>query len=196
MTAYPPAPWQMHAQLWLSLFRVPAAQGRPGGVHGVALVRYDDPSPLTYGELLVARPVTSPGTGVTIDQIWVDSAASMAGGRELWAIPKELCDFDQESVRTGPLSRTTWRASLGRRPIVEAAFSDLSGAAPRLPFRATTFQPGIDGGPDRTARMVGSSRTLPCRARWSFASDGPLGWLAGRRPLASFRMLDATISFG
>ena len=196
MAAYPPAPWQMHAQLWLSLFRVPAAEGRPGGVHGVALVRYDDPSPLTYGELLVARPVTTPVKGVTIDQIWVDSAASMAGGRELWAIPKELCDFDRESVRNGPLTRTTWQASLAQQPIVEATFSDVSRVALRLPFRGATWQPGLDGGPDRTARLSGSSRTLPCRARWSFAPDGPLGRLAGRRPLASFRMLDVEMTFG
>lgn len=198
---YPPAPWRMHAQMWLSLFRVPgpaglAAGGRPGGTHGVALVRYDEPSPLTYHELLVAHPVRSPVKGVSIDQIWVDSAASMAGGRELWAIPKELCDFDAESVRTGPVTRTTWSATLGQQPIVEASFADLSRAAPRLPFKGATWQPGIDGGPDRTARLTGSSRTLPCRARWDFAPDGPLGWLAGRRPVASFRMLDAQMTFG
>jgi hypothetical protein len=167
---YPPAPWRMHAQMWLSLFRVPgpaglAAGGRPGGTYGVALVRYDEPSPLTYHELLVAHPVRSPVKGVSIDQIWVDSAASMAGGRELWAIPKELCDFDAESVRTGPVTRTTWSATLGQQPIVEASFADLSRAAPRLPFKGATWQPGIDGGPDRTARLTGSSRTRCPAAR-------------------------------
>jgi len=196
VTSYPPAPWRMHGQLWLSLFRVPAGDGRPGGLHGVALVRYDDPSPLTYGELLVARPVTTPVRAVTIDQIWVDSAASMAGGRELWAIPKELCDVDVESVRTGPLTRTTWRATRGRRPIAGASFSDLSRVAPRLPFRGGTWQPGLDGGPERTARVAGSSRTLPCRAQWDFAPDGPLGRFAGRRPLASFRMVDVSMTIG
>ena len=93
---YPAAPWDMHGQLWLSLFRVAHAvdELRPAGVYGVALVRYEDPSPLTYGELLVAHTVKKPVKGVTITDIWVDSPASVAGGRELWAIPKGLCEFD------------------------------------------------------------------------------------------------------
>lgn len=197
---YPPAPWDMHGQLWLSLFRVrPAAAaslGRPPGTYGVALVRYEEPSPLTYAELLVAHPVREPVRAVSIDQIWVDSIASMAGGRDLWAIPKELCDFSFETTRTGPLARTSWRASAERRTIVEARFTDLSRTAPRLPFRGTTWQPGIDGGEERTATLSGSSRMLPCRSHWSFAPDGPLGWLAGRRPVASFRMADFSMTFG
>jgi acetoacetate decarboxylase len=31
-------------------------------------------------------------------------------------------------------------------------------------------------------------RALPCRGRWSFASDGPLAFLQEARQLASFRM--------
>lgn len=197
---YPPAPWHMHGQLWSSLFWVRpgevASAAHPPGTYGVALVRYEEPSPLTYGELLVAHPVREPVRGVSIDQIWVDSVASMAGGRELWAIPKELCDFSFETTRTGPLTRTSWSASFERRPVVDADFTDLSRAAPRLPFRGTTWQPGLDGGAARTAALRGSSRTLPCRARWSFAQDGPLGWLAGRRPVASLRMVDFSMTFG
>ena len=89
---YPPAPWNMHGQLWLSLFRVREGDhpDRPAGVYGAALVSYEQPSPLTYSELLVARPVEKK---VTITDIWVDSADSRDGGRELWAIPKDLCDF-------------------------------------------------------------------------------------------------------
>ena len=47
-----------------------------------------------------------------------------------------------------------------------------------------------------TATLHGSARSLPCRGRWEFAPDGPLGWLAGRRSLASFRMSDFQMSFG
>ena len=62
---YPPAPWQMHGQLWLSLFRVREGDHpeRPAGVYGAALVSYEQPSPLTYSELLVARPVKGGGSG-------------------------------------------------------------------------------------------------------------------------------------
>src|SRR5687767_10479676 len=89
---YPPAPWRMHGSLWLTAFRLRSDvdERHPAGTYGVALVDYVEPSPLTYGELLVARTTrTEDGArAVTITDIWVDSPASMAGGRALWAIPK------------------------------------------------------------------------------------------------------------
>lgn len=192
---YPPAPWHMHGQLWLSLFRVRGVPDRPDGVYGAAFVSYEDPSPLTYSELLIARPAED--KRVTISDIWVDSPASVAGGRELWAIPKGLCDFTLESSRTGPLSRTEWSASYDRRPVAAARFTDLSRATVRLPFKGGTTQPGIDdtGGETRTAQLTGSARSLPCRGHWDFAADGPLAWLRGARQLASFRMADFRMSF-
>lgn len=202
-TSYPPAPWAMVGQLWLSLFRLrtPVDDLRPAGVYGAAFVSYEPGSPLTYSELLVARPVPVPGgrgRRVSITDIWVDSPASVAGGRELWAIPKGLCDFDLEAVRRGPLSTTDWSASFGRRSIASASFSDVSRAAVRMPFKGSTWQPGIDDtdGEERTAVLQGSAKALPCRGRWDFATDGPLGWLRGARQLASFRMADFRMSFG
>ncbi|HCB06324.1 MAG TPA: hypothetical protein DEQ43_19155 [Nocardioides bacterium] len=82
----------MAGSLWLTLFHLKeqANQLRPAGLYGAAFVSYDEGSPLTYHELLVARPVSTVehGRRVTITDIWVDSPASVAGGRELWAIPK------------------------------------------------------------------------------------------------------------
>src|SRR5690606_15942184 len=136
---YPPAPWQMHGQLWLSLFKVRAGDhpDREPGVYGVALVRYEEPSPLTYGELLVARPLNK---AVNITDIWVDSPASVAGGRALWAIPKDLCDFTVRTERRGALTRTEWTTSLDGQPIALARFTDVSRFAPRLPFKGNTWQ--------------------------------------------------------
>lgn len=197
---FPQAPWTMTGQLWLSLFRVSedVDELRPAGVYGTAFVSYEPGSELTYSELLVARPVRSGehGRRVSIVDIWVDSPASMAGGRALWAIPKGLCDFDLETSHRGPLSSTEWSASAGRRPIARASFADVSRAAPRLPFRGGTWQPGLDGGPERTATLRGSAKSLPCRAHWEFDPAGPLGWLAGRRRLASFRMSGFRMTFG
>ena len=193
-TSYPPAPWQMHGQLWVSLFRVRPDDSptHDAGVHGVALVRYEDPSPLTYGELLVARQVDK---AVTISDIWVDSPASMAGGRDLWAIPKDLCDFTFRSDRRGPVTRAAWTASVDGRPIVSARFTDASRLAPRVPFQGRTRQQR-DTGEVVTARLTGSSKVLPCRASWTFDPAGPLGWLHGKRALASFRQADFRMSFG
>ena len=200
--SYPPAPWQMVGSLWLSLFRVRDAvdELRPAGVYGAAFVSYDEGSPLTYREFLVARPISTDRAGrrVTITDIWVDSPASVAGGRELWAIPKGLCDFTLESSHTGPLTTTEWSARLGRTPIASARFRDVSRAALRLPFKGGTWQPGIDDtdGEERTASLQGSSKALPARAHWDINADGPLGWLAGARQLASFRQAAFRMSFG
>ena len=197
--SYPAAPWNMTGQLWLSLFKVRAGDhpDREPGIYGVALVKYEEPSPLTYGELLVARQVNK---AVSITDIWVDSIQSVHGGRDLWAIPKDLCDFSFTSSTKGLLTRTLWTAELDGVPIVTASFSDVSRAVPRLPFKGNTWQqrtaPDPRAGEEVTAALVGSSKAAPCRARWDFNPDGALGWLAGKRSLASARQADFKMSFG
>jgi hypothetical protein len=191
MESYPPAPWHMVGDLWLSL------DLRPAGVYGAAFVSYGEGSPLTYSELLVARPVREDGLkAVSITDIWVVAPASVAGGRGLWAIPKQLCDFTLESSYRGPVTGTEWSASAERRPIAHARFTDVSRVAVRVPFRGATWQPPIDDhdGPV-TAALTGSAKALPCRGHWEFAPDGPLGWLAGARRLASFRQAGFRMSF-
>jgi acetoacetate decarboxylase len=192
--SYPAAPWHMTGQLWLSLFKVRAGDhpDREPGIYGVALVKYEEPSPLTYGELLVARPLNK---AVNITDIWVDSIQSVHGGRDLWAIPKDLCEFSFTTSTSGPLTRTLWTAELDGVPIVTASFTDVSRAAPRLPFKGDTWQQRANGD-EVTASLVGSSKAAPCRARWDFNPDGALGWLAGKRTLASFRQADFRMSFG
>ncbi|WP_460715346.1 acetoacetate decarboxylase family protein [Nocardioides dilutus] len=200
--SYPAAPWHMVGSLWLTLFKVtqPVDDLRPAGIYGAAFVSYEEGSPLTYSEFLVARPVATDKDGrrVSITDIWVDSPASVAGGRELWAIPKGLADFTLESEHRGPFTSTDWSVTEGRTPIAAASFKDVSRAALRLPFKGGTWQPGIEdtGGEERTANLQGSSKTLPARARWDINPDGPLGWLVPARQLASFRQASFRMSFG
>jgi hypothetical protein len=198
--SYPPAPWRMRGSLWLTAFRLghDVDERHPAGSYGVALVDYVEPSPLTYGELLVARTTrTEDGRrAVTITDIWVDSPASMAGGRALWAIPKQLCDFDMESSFRGPVTRTEWTATVERRPLVEASFTDVSRLAPRTPSKGLVVQPPIDDHTTPvTVVMAGTAKALPCRARWTFAPDGPLAFLREARQLASFRMASFRLDF-
>ncbi|UDY24712.1 acetoacetate decarboxylase family protein [Nocardioides sp. Kera G14] len=194
--SYPAPPWNMVGQLWLSLFRVsePVDEQRPKGMYGVALVSYEPGSPLTYSELLVARVADKPHKGVTVTDIWVDSPASMAGGRELWAIPKELADFTLKRNEGRLVDRAQWSVSAEARQLAAARFRDTSRVAVRLPFSGDTVQPR--DGDWVTASLTGSSRALPCLGSWEFAADGPLSWLAGRRPLLSVRMRDFRMSFG
>ena len=193
--------------MWLSVFRVGGAAGRPDALYGAAWVSYREPSPLTYHELLVARLADVPqgripGT-VTITDIWVDSPDSLEGGRALWAIPKDLADFDMESSTSGPLRRTSWHAALGDTPVAAARFTDVSSLAPPVPFRFRTHQTRTQTRDDGTlvdivveAPVTGRGRALPARSRWDVAPDGPIGFLAGRRPLASFRIANFALSFG
>ncbi|GHJ59905.1 acetoacetate decarboxylase [Nocardioides sp. OK12] len=187
--------------MWVSVFRVAddVDAAHPRGIYGAAFVSYEEGSPLTYSELLVARVLRTPAGDrrVSITDIWVDSPASVAGGRGLWAIPKGLGDFESSTSRRGPLERARWSMSTDGAPVASARFSDLSAIAPRLPARGGVWQAPIDAHtvPVETD-MVGRSRLAPCTSSWTFDTAGPLGWLAGRRSLASFRQRDFTLSFG
>jgi hypothetical protein len=199
---YPPAPWKMNGQLWMSLFRVRDGDhpDREPGVYGAALVSYETPSPLTYSELLVARQLKKDGgRRVNITDIWVDSQDSLEGGRALWAIPKDLMEFERTTTG-GRVQRTTWSTSLDGALVASARFSDVTSVIPRTPFKGSTWQqraadePGADR--EVIAHITGSAKAFPARGSWDFDAQGPLGWLAGKRPLASFRMTDFQMSFG
>jgi acetoacetate decarboxylase len=174
-------------------------------VYGAAFVSYEEGSPLTYLELLVARLLDARARQVRITDMWVDSAQSLAGGRSRWAIPKDLADLELDDRRLGPSSHTEFAGRLDGREIASGAFASLPGAALlRAPFRATTSQVrlgaagGVAGAPGAqvVTPMAGSARTLPALGSWEFAADGPLAFLHGRAPLASFRLSDVRLRFG
>ena len=207
--SYPPEPWYLGGSLLVSAFRVPVA-ALPGelaealprhrtpvavaghALIGVAFARYTPGGVLAYDELLVAAPsIDRAALRYTIPQIWVDSPESQQGGRELWGIPKQLASFE----RTG----TADAASV-------AAFTD-DGPVARLDARyGRALLPGMRQLGLPIHQAVGRGATLShnrvigrvgaLAARWDFAAEGPLGYLAGRRPVASFALRDASIVFG
>lgn len=201
--AYPDAPWRLHGSMWVSLFWLPrtshgAGGVRPRGLWGAAWVDYTDPSPLTYRELLVARPVRrGAAVRVEVTDIWVDSPASWAGGRALWAIPKGLAAFDSPGSRAGSPSGGAWSAEVEDVPTATTSVADRGHGGPRVPLRFTTDQPALpeSGGP-RVTPVSGSARVRPLRARWDLPPDGPLAWLAAARPLGSVRLEGFRLRFG
>ena len=196
---FPSPPWQLHAQMWLSVFGVrdSGRPDRPAGMYGAAFVDYQKGSVLTYHELLVARLLRdgrSPRLRIT--DIWVDSPESMAGGRSLWAIPKHLANLPLRDNTLGPASRTTFSGVADGQHLASGTFRSLPALALlRTPFTAATSQEREDGTTVVTP-VTGSARSLPCLGSWTFDADGPLAFLHGRRPLMSLRLRDVRLRFG
>jgi hypothetical protein len=133
---------------------------------------------------------------VRVTDIWVDSAESMAGGRTLWALPKQLADLPLQETSLGVPGRTSFSGVAEGRLLAAATFTALPAAAVvRLPFGLTTSQVRDDGSPLVTS-AAGSGRPAPCHGSWRFPADGPLAFLHRRRPLLSVVLRDVRLRFG
>ncbi|HEY7848456.1 MAG TPA: acetoacetate decarboxylase family protein [Ktedonobacterales bacterium] len=141
-TPYPPAPWRAYAQCWLGLFRSDRPATLPAGLHPllgararvVALVRYLPGSTLVYDELIIATPaLLGARPGLAVEYIWVDSLASLWGGRRIWGLPKELADFTW--------SERSVRVSDGAGPLMtlDVARSDAARGGPALPLATASI---------------------------------------------------------
>lgn len=73
---------------------VPVLPGKTIGI--VFFADYQPGSAITYHELIIAPALVRLGRhfGWWISHIYVDDADSMAGGREVWGLPKELARFN------------------------------------------------------------------------------------------------------
>ena len=196
---YPPEPWYLGGSLLVSVFLVPVKELPDGftlpdgrrplrigrrAIVGTAFVQYVPGGALSYDELLVATPsLGSGGLRYTIPQIWVDSAASRAGGRELWAIPKELGVFEHSERAASMEGVAAIEVSPGRTLL------------PGLRQLALPILQVLDGRRVLSRnRVIGRLQSL--RAAWTFEPGGPLGYLAVRKPVLSVAIRDASIIFG
>lgn len=71
-------------------------------IGGVYLASYESGSTLEYHELIVSPALVRYGNqwGGWISHIYVDHPDSVAGGREIWGLPKELATFEWENGNT------------------------------------------------------------------------------------------------
>lgn len=200
-TSYPPEPWDLKGLGYVSLWSVPARvlPALPPGVRPISLfgraivatafVDYLPGGLLAYHELLVA-PLVRSGVrpGLSITDIWVDSPASRAGGRELWGIPKELAEFDlthepafHGSARAGGTLVADARVRPGR-----------VGARLPFPLRGNTLQTLNESLASTPLRATGKVRL----ASASWHVDGPLWWLRPYRPFLTVAAVDFGLRFG
>lgn len=118
--SYPAPPWKIQGYGFFNLHLLDVERVRsfipsqfqiistfPGKtIGGVYIASYQAGSSLLYNELIVVSGlVTYPNhIGAWISHIYVDNPDSVAGGREIWGLPKELAQFvwnfsNQSSVK-------------------------------------------------------------------------------------------------
>ncbi|MEG4111250.1 MULTISPECIES: acetoacetate decarboxylase family protein [unclassified Microcoleus] len=145
---YPPAPWNLQGYAVQTLQLVDVARVRslvpseleivsilPGKtLGGIYISSYGLGSVMEYNELIVVSAIANYAGkwGAWISHIYVDNPKSVAGGREIWRLPKELAQFSWErsgSVKAAPLGyRVT--VSQGKRQLCSLSYTQQSLALP------------------------------------------------------------------
>lgn len=202
MPTYPPEPWHLAGQMNLSLWLVPrrALPPLPNGVRpltlagraimGAAWVIYENDSVLHYNEVLSAVLVRDGfRPRVSITDIWVDSPPSLAGGRELWGIPKELAAFgiarDKGLEATARTEDTT---------LCSASFQHRTPLPGRWPISYRLAQQ-LDG-QLKTSRVRSRSQVALARATWQIPPGSTLRLPVDGPPLLSLTLHDFSLAFG
>jgi acetoacetate decarboxylase len=129
---YPPAPWHLYGYALQSNHLVDLARAKefvpadleivpvlPGKTLGsLYLSVYDANSTLKYHELIVvAALVRYKGKiGSWVSHIYVDNLESVAGGRDVWGLPKEMADFtwNNQDIQVAQGDRSLCRVQYGQ----------------------------------------------------------------------------------
>lgn len=180
--AYPQAPWTLRGYALQTLQLIDIERSRPcippefdiisilpeKTLSGVYLSYYGSGSVLEYSELIVVGGlVRYPGKiGGWVSHIYVDNPDSVAGGREIWGLPKELAEFTWEKnvSTTAPENRVTVRQ--GDRVLCSLSYSQPSFGLP-IPFQGnvlSTLGSSIlvfQGKVEATTSLVSSKLTIP-----------------------------------
>lgn len=196
---YPPEPWNLAGDAFVSGWRLPVnalpelpPQVRPVSLAGsgfvfTAWVDYQRSGLLAYRELMATVAVrngTRPAACIT--HIWVDSPVSLAGGRALWNIPKDLAEFEFSHEPEFSASLRT-----GEGVIAEASYRTVAGSPWAVPSAFSVVQAGPRRSPVRVKGKPAAARTA-----WKINADGPLAFLSGRKPFASFAIHGFDMRFG
>lgn len=110
--AYPQTPWTLQGYALQTLQLLDVERVRPlipselniisvlpgKTLGGVYLSYYEPGSVLEYSELIVVAGLLSHKGkfGAWVSHIYVDNPDSVAGGREIWGLPKEMAEFNWE----------------------------------------------------------------------------------------------------
>jgi hypothetical protein len=206
---YPPAPWHLSGEMFGVWMKIPArhvpADFRPerikttqrdGGVLvAVYLVEYRDPGMLSYREFLVAAmlPKATYPSQASIRRIWVDSSESLAGGRELWDIPKRMAKFD---IDYGVSCRGTVMADGAE--LVSYRFVPRLTLPGRVPFHTVNVQESLreEDVRIRRTRSLFRTRIQTGKGELSVPEDSELAFLRHGVPKLHLGLRDFRATFG
>jgi hypothetical protein len=202
-TDYPPAPWVLRGQAHFHVLAVRshALPSVPTGftpirIAGFGLVivgwvDYQGGSILRYGELLAAVVGRwAGGVSATVTHMWVDSATSRAGGRELWGYPKELASFELAIDPSGAARACNPDGA----ELARGTFAARVTSPWHVTIRGGTVQPL--GGRLDAVRARLRSRPALGRGSISAPADSPLAFVNEARTLLSLGMRDFEFTFG
>ena len=147
---YPLAPWTLQGYSIQSLQPIDTEQVRPlvpaeleiisvlpgKTLGGIYVASYDTGSTLLYNELIVVGALTryANRVGSWVSHIYVDNPDSVAGGREIWGLPKQLAQFTWEQGNQKRVSvyqgsqllcrfEYSWQLPAWRQPLKVTSFS-------------------------------------------------------------------------
>lgn len=146
---YPSAPWTLKGYAIQMLHLIDIERVRPlippefeivsvwpgKTLGGVYLSYYGSGSVLEYNELIVAPAMLSYSgkIGGWVSHIYVDNSDSVAGGREIWGLPKELAEFTWTKG-----DRASVSVRQGDRQLCSLSYSRQSLEFP-IPFNGNFF---------------------------------------------------------
>lgn len=189
---YPPAPWTLQGYALQTLQLIDVEQVRPliplefeivsvlpgKTVGGVYLSCYGSGSVLQYSELIVNPALVrySGKSGGWVSHLYVDSADSVAGGQEIWGLPKELAEFTWEKgTRTVSEYESSVIVRQGEQTLCRLSYNQHNFELP-LPFSGEVFSTLSDsivlfkGELKARASVMGSQVQVPSES--TFASLG------------------------
>jgi acetoacetate decarboxylase len=186
---YPQAPWTLKGFAFQTVHLIDLAKASPfvppeleivkatpsKTIGGVYLSQYSSGSNLQYNELIVVAALVKRGNqiGAWVSHIYVDNLESIAGGREIWGLPKEFAEFHWQTGEQGRVVvrqqdqvlcslSANWRLSLWRQRIAFPSYSQL--AENFLLFNA---------GADANFGLVGARLEVPDSSPFAKLIDSP-----------------------
>ncbi len=127
---YPPAPWKLQGYAIATLQLIDVARVRPlvpseleiisvfpgKTLGGIYISSYGLGSVMEYNELIVVSAIANYAGkwGAWTSHIYVDNPNSVAGGREIWGLPKEIAEFSWEGSDSIKASSLGYRVTVGQ----------------------------------------------------------------------------------